>query len=145
MALNVRNTADLTKLNHYRDIAWCCKANLKINPSRPETKAGEPYSHSFRNKKMHQTSSSSKSSSATSYTIFLAIPILKEIYYTVLLNILNDHSLFEMVVQSTISPALPLTSINGFQNPDSHLDWILSTIETLISCCSITIKTSITL
>ena len=79
-------------------MAWCCKANLKINPSRLETKAGKPCSYLFRNKKMHQTLSSSKSPSATLYTIFLATPILKEIYYTVLLNILNGHFLFEMVV-----------------------------------------------
>ena len=86
------------KIEHYRDMAWCCKANLKINPPRLETKAGKPCPYLSRNKKMHQTLSSSKSPSATSYTIFLATPILKEIYYTVLLNILNSHFLFEMVV-----------------------------------------------
>ena len=79
-------------------MAWCCKANLKINPPRLETKAGKPCPYLSRNKKMHQTLSSSKSPSATSYTIFLATPILKEIYYTVLLNILNSYFLFEMVV-----------------------------------------------
>jgi len=29
-------------------MAWYCKANLKINPSRLETKVDEPYSHSFK-------------------------------------------------------------------------------------------------
>jgi len=32
------------KIEHHRDMAWYCKANLKINPSRPEIKADKPYS-----------------------------------------------------------------------------------------------------
>jgi len=31
----------LYKLEHYREIAWCCKANFKTNPLRFETKKGE--------------------------------------------------------------------------------------------------------
>ena len=33
--------------NHY-NFAWCCKANNKINPSRLETKKGDPCPHSFK-------------------------------------------------------------------------------------------------
>ena len=33
--------------NHH-DFAWCCKANNKLNPSRLETKKGEPCPHSFK-------------------------------------------------------------------------------------------------
>jgi len=36
------------KLEHYRDLAWCCKANSKLNPSRLETAKGEPCPHSFK-------------------------------------------------------------------------------------------------
>ena len=57
------------------------------------------------------------------------------------LNILNSHFLFKIVVQLTIFPTLPLILTNGFQNSDSHSDWILSTIEISISYYSITIKT----
>jgi len=33
---------------HHHEFAWCCKVNDKINPSRLETKKGQPYSHIFR-------------------------------------------------------------------------------------------------
>ena len=33
---------------HYRQFAWCCKANKKISPPRLETKKGEPCPHSFK-------------------------------------------------------------------------------------------------
>jgi len=36
------------KVEHHRDLAWCCKANFKTNPPRLETKAGEPCPHSFK-------------------------------------------------------------------------------------------------
>ena len=38
----------LHKLEHHRDIAWCCKANFKTNSPRLETKAGEPCPHDFK-------------------------------------------------------------------------------------------------
>jgi len=36
------------KLEHHRDLAWCCKGNSKTNPLRLETKKGEPCPHSFK-------------------------------------------------------------------------------------------------
>jgi len=36
------------KVEHHRDLAWCCKADFKSNPPRLETKAGEFCPHSFR-------------------------------------------------------------------------------------------------
>jgi len=36
------------KLEHHRDLAWCCKANFKLNPPRLETAKGEPCPHSFK-------------------------------------------------------------------------------------------------
>jgi len=36
------------KLEHHRDLAWCCKANSKLNPPRLETTKGEPCPHSFK-------------------------------------------------------------------------------------------------
>jgi len=36
------------KSEHYREFGWCCKGNTKINPSRLETKKGEPCPHSFK-------------------------------------------------------------------------------------------------
>ena len=36
------------KLEHHRDMAWCCKANEKTNPPRLETKKGEPCPHKFK-------------------------------------------------------------------------------------------------
>jgi len=36
------------KLEHHRNMAWCCKANPKINPSRLETKPDEPHPHTFK-------------------------------------------------------------------------------------------------
>ena len=34
--------------DHHRHFAWCCKANDKINPSRLETKKGDPCPHLFK-------------------------------------------------------------------------------------------------
>jgi len=50
------------KIEHHRDIAWCYKANLKINPPRLETKAGELCLHSFKyiNCKGDHTANSNK-------------------------------------------------------------------------------------
>jgi len=36
------------KLEHHRDLAWCCKANFKLNSPRLETAKGEPCPHSFK-------------------------------------------------------------------------------------------------
>ena len=36
------------KSKHYREFGWCCKANIKINPLRLETKKGEPCPYSFK-------------------------------------------------------------------------------------------------
>ena len=36
------------KLEHHRDLAWCYKANFKLNPPRLETAKGEPCPHSFK-------------------------------------------------------------------------------------------------
>ena len=36
------------KLEHHRDLAWCCKGNSKTNPPHLETKKGEPCLHSFK-------------------------------------------------------------------------------------------------
>ena len=36
------------KVEHYREIAWCCKTNFKTNLPRLETKKGEPCPHSFK-------------------------------------------------------------------------------------------------
>ena len=36
------------KVKYHRDLAWYCKANFKINPSRLETKVGKPCPHSFK-------------------------------------------------------------------------------------------------
>ena len=35
-------------LEYYRDLAWCCKGNCKLNPPRPATKQGEPCPHNFK-------------------------------------------------------------------------------------------------
>ena len=74
-----------------------------------------------RNKKICQISYLSKSFLVISYTIFLVILILKKIYYTVSLIILNSYFLFKMVAQSMISPISPLILTNRFQNSDSCL------------------------
>ena len=36
------------KLEHHRELAWCCKGNSKTNPPRLETKKGEPCPYSFK-------------------------------------------------------------------------------------------------
>ena len=36
------------KSKHHREFGWCCKANSKTNPSRLETKKGEPCPHTFK-------------------------------------------------------------------------------------------------
>jgi len=36
------------KLEHHRDLAWCCKANPKLNPLCLETNKGLPCPHSFK-------------------------------------------------------------------------------------------------
>ena len=36
------------KLENYKDMAWCCKVNHKINPPRLETKASKPCPHEFK-------------------------------------------------------------------------------------------------
>ena len=36
------------KLEHHRDLAWCYKANFKLNPPRLETAKGEPCPHNFK-------------------------------------------------------------------------------------------------
>ena len=36
------------KLEHHRDLAWCCKTNFKLNSPRLETTKGEPCSHTFK-------------------------------------------------------------------------------------------------
>ena len=36
------------KIKHHRDIAWCYKANFKMNPPQLETKQGKPYPHTFK-------------------------------------------------------------------------------------------------
>ena len=36
------------KLEHHKDMAWCCKANPKLNPLRLETAQGAPCSHVFK-------------------------------------------------------------------------------------------------
>ena len=36
------------KSEHHREFGWCCKANAKTNPSRLETKKGEPCPHTFK-------------------------------------------------------------------------------------------------
>jgi len=36
------------KLEHHRDMAWCCKPNSKTNPPRLEPKKGELCPHEFR-------------------------------------------------------------------------------------------------
>ena len=33
---------------HHHKFAWCCKANTKLNPPRPETKKGDPCPHMFK-------------------------------------------------------------------------------------------------
>ena len=38
----------LHKLEHHRDLAWCCKANFKLNSPRLETAKGEPCPHNFK-------------------------------------------------------------------------------------------------
>jgi len=39
---------DPHKLEHHRDLAWCCKVNFKLNPPRLETAKGEPCPHNFK-------------------------------------------------------------------------------------------------
>ena len=36
------------KSEHHREFGWCCKANIKSNPPRLETKKGEPCPHVFK-------------------------------------------------------------------------------------------------
>ena len=36
------------KVKHHRDLAWCCKANFKTNPSRLKTAKGEPCPYQFK-------------------------------------------------------------------------------------------------
>jgi len=36
------------KLEHHRDMAWCCKANPKLNPPQLETAQGTPCPHVFK-------------------------------------------------------------------------------------------------
>ena len=38
----------LYKLEHYRDMAWCCKTNFKTNSPRLESPRDEPYLHMFK-------------------------------------------------------------------------------------------------
>jgi len=36
------------KIEHHRDVAWCCKANSKVNPPRLETQVGKLCPYSFK-------------------------------------------------------------------------------------------------
>jgi len=36
------------KLEHHREMAWCCKVNFKTNFPRLKTKKGEPYTYLFK-------------------------------------------------------------------------------------------------
>jgi len=36
------------KIKNHRDMAWCCKANFKLDPPQLETKQGEPCPHTFK-------------------------------------------------------------------------------------------------
>ena len=36
------------KSENHREFRWCCKANVKINPPRLETKKGKPCPHTFK-------------------------------------------------------------------------------------------------
>jgi len=39
---------DMSNTIDHREMAWCCKENLKTNPPRLEIKKGEPCPHTFK-------------------------------------------------------------------------------------------------